>query len=263
MMENYQAIQFEITDGVAALTLNRPDQLNAISNRMLEEIAEAVGRLESEGARALLLTGAGRAFCSGADLSEMSNIPPEERDAGIRLEKWLNPLLERLRTLPMPVVAAVNGPAVGAGSGLALAADIVLAARSAFFLLPFARIGFVPDVGSTWLLPRLVGKARAMGMMLLGDKISAEQAQDWGLIWKSVADEELMQAATDRVRTLAAGPTLAYARMRAAVAQGLESDFSDSIALERRNQAECGRTHDHLEGVAAFREKRRPSFKGQ
>lgn len=259
---SHSTVMLEITDRVATITLNRPERLNAVSNALLGDLDEALGHAERDGARALLLTGAGRAFCSGADLEEMNDIPPELRDAGARLEARLNPLLCRFREFPMPIISAVNGAAAGGGLGLALAADIVIAGRSAFFLCPFSKIGLVPDVGATWLLPRLVGKARATGMMMLGDRISAEKAEAWGMIWKMVEDEELRQASFEIAKQLADGPGVALARTRQAIHASLESDFVQSLNVERQNQRDCGRTADHREGVSAFRERRQAVFTG-
>lgn len=262
-MQDYTNITLEMAQNVATLTLNRPDSFNAVSNPMLDEFEHALDRLEAEGARALLLTGAGKAFCAGADLQEMDGIPPETRDAGARLEARLNPLLMRFRDFPIPIISAVNGAAAGGGLGLALAADIVIAGRSAFFLCPFSKVGLVPDVGASWVLPRLVGKARAMGMMLLGDRISAEKAESWGLIWQMVEDENLRDTAFGVAAQLANGPSFALGLTRKAVTSALESGFAETIQLERDNQRICGRTPDHLEGVAAFREKRKPVFQGK
>lgn len=259
----YANIKLEFAQNVATLTLNRPESLNAISNPLLDEFEHALDRLEQEGARTLLLTGAGKAFCSGADLQEMNGIPPETRDMGARLEARFNPLLERFRTFPMPIVSAVNGAAAGGGLGLALAADIVIAARSAFFLCPFSKVGLVPDVGATWLLPRLVGKARATGMMLLGERIPADKAESWGLIWQTVDDAELQDTAFALAAQLANGPGFALALTRKAIHASLETGLAESLMLERVNQRDCGRTADHLEGVAAFREKRKPVYQGR
>ena len=260
---DYSNITLEIANKVAMLTFNRPERMNAICNPLLDELEDALERLVNNGACALLLTGAGRAFCSGADLEEMNDIPPATRDMGARLEARLNPLVGKLRDFPMPIIAAVNGAAAGAGLGLALAADIIIAARSAFFLCPFSKIGLVPDVGATWLLPRLVGKARATGMMLLGDRIPAEKAEAWGMIWQMVEDDQLLPIANDLASQLANGPGFALARTRRAIHAALESDMVESLGLERRNQFDCGRTADHLEGVAAFREKRKPVYSGR
>ena len=258
----YQHIRLNANGAVTTLTLARPQVLNAFSRSMLEELHQALDAVRDSPARALLLTGAGRAFSSGADLAPAPGEGLDRSDMGARLERLFNPLVERMRRLPIPVVVAVNGPAAGGGCGIALAGDVVLAARSAYFLLPFAGIGLVPDVGATWLLPRLVGRARAIGMMMLGDRIDAAQAEQWGLIWQAVDDDRLIAEATAIAARLAAGPSVSYRLMREAVDAGLHSSWSDSLALERVNQRTAGRTADHAEGVAAFLEKRAPAFGG-
>lgn len=252
-------------NGVATITLNRPDRLNAMSPESLELFIELLDRVRDEGtARALLLTGKGRAFCSGADLAakdaKTGDIPA---DRGIGLEQGHNVVFERMRYLPIPIVCAVNGAAAGGGCGYALAGDIVIAARSAYFLQPFANIGLVPDVAATWLLPRLVGKARATAMMLLAEPIPAETACDWGLIWQVVDDDALMEAAGALARKLADGPTVAYGLMRQGIADALEISATQALAMERRNQRIAGNTEDHHEGVAAFLAKRPPRFSGR
>ena len=258
----YEHIIFEETAGVATITLNRPAVMNALSFGALEELIEAVDRVRDEGtARALLLTGAGRAFCSGADLT--ADAARTGNDRGTGLERYYNPLLERLRRLPVPFITAVNGAAAGGGCGFALAGDIVIAARSAYFLQPFSNIGLVPDVGSTWLLPRLAGRARAMAMMLLGERIPAQTALDWCMIYQVVDDAALMPTARALAARLAAGPTVAYGLMRQGVSAALEMPLSQTLALERSNQCVAGRTTDHAEGVAAFLEKRAPVFTGR
>lgn len=258
----YEHILLEESDGVATLTINRPQVLNALSQHSLAEMMDALDRVRDEAtARVLLLTGAGRAFCSGADLSGGTDAA-KQQDMGAGLEAGFNPVLERLRRLSIPFVAAVNGAAAGGGCGYALAADIVVAARSAYFLQPFANIGLVPDVGATWLLPRLMGKARATAMMMLGERIRAEQALDWGMIYQVVDDAELMATARALALRLAAGPTIAYGLMRQGIQASLEQSLTETLAMERRNQLLAGRTADHAEGVAAFLEKRKPVFRG-
>jgi len=236
--------------------------MNALSAQTLEEMTHAVERVRDEGtARALLLTGTGRAFCAGADLSSAGSLRPEDMGAG--LETHFNPLLELFRRLPVPLVTAVNGAAAGGGCGYALAADIAIAARSAYFLQPFAAIGLVPDVGATWLLPRLAGRARATAMMMLGERIPAETALEWGLIYKVVDDAALMETARGIALKLAAGPTIAYRLTRAGIDAACDMTLTECLAMERVNQREAGRTADHKEGVAAFLEKRQPSFRGE
>jgi 2-(1,2-epoxy-1,2-dihydrophenyl)acetyl-CoA isomerase len=260
---DYQHIRLEQADGIATLTMDRPQVMNALSARSLFEMADALDRVRDEGdARVLLLTGAGRAFCSGADLSTAHAEGAGAADMGAGLESGFNPVLERFRRLPIPLVCAVNGAAAGGGCGYALAGDIVVAARSAYFLQPFANIGLVPDVGATWLLPRLISKARATAMMMLGERVPAEQAEAWGMIYRAVADDELMTVAREIAARLAAGPTIAYGLMRQGIDSCLTSSLSDALALERQNQRIAGRTADHAEGVAAFLEKRRPAFRG-
>lgn len=258
-------LTLDTTDGIATLTMNRPEKLNAMAQESLDLFVDLLDRVRDEGeARVLLLTGKGRAFCSGADLAaedpKTGGIPD---DRGVGLEKGHNLVAERLRYLPIPVVCAVNGGAAGGGCGYALAGDIVIAARSAYFLQPFANIGLVPDVGATWLLPRLIGKARATGMMMLGERIGAEQAADWGLIWRMVEDDALMDEAMAIARKLANGPTVAYGLMRQGIADAMELSLTQTLAMERRNQRIAGNSADHHEGVAAFLEKRAPNFTGK
>ena len=264
----YQHILFDEADGVATLTINRPQALNALHVGVIAEMIDAVDRVRDEGtARVLLLTGAGRAFCSGADLSGGGAGGGDRRgsgpvDAGKVLETHFNPLLERLFDLPVPFVTAVNGPAAGAGCSFALAGDIVVAGESAYFLQAFVNIGLVPDVGSTWLLPRLAGKARAQAMMMLGDKIPARIALDWGMIWQVVPDAELMATATTIAARLAKGPTRALALIRHGIRDALDQTLTETLTTERRNQRSAGRAGDFAEGVAAFLEKRPTRFTG-
>ena len=262
-MSDYEHIMVEVSDGIAMVTINRPDKLNALSAQSLAELSNAMDRVrDDEAARVLLLTGAGRAFCSGADLGAV-HAGDGPIDMGAGLETGFNPLLEKLRRLPVPLVTAINGGAAGGGCGYALAGDIVIAARSAYFLQPFANIGLVPDVGSTWLLPRLAGRARATAMMMLGERVPAEQALEWGMIYQVVDDADLMATARAFAARLAAGPTVAYGLMRQAITDGLASTLTETLARERRDQFVAGRTADHAEGVAAFLGKRKPVFRGK
>ncbi len=251
--------------GVVELTLNRPDRLNAFNAEMHEALARALAGVAADATvRAVLLTGAGRAFCAGQDLSERTVADGESPpDLGATLEHWYNPLVRRLRTLERPVVCAVNGVAAGAGANIALACDIVLAARSASFIQAFARIGLVPDSGGTWLLPRLVGEARARALALLGEKVTAEQAEAWGMIWKVVDDARLMEEARALADRLAAGPTRGFALIKRALLESWTNDLDAQLDLERDLQREAGRTEDYREGVRAFVEKRPPRFVGR
>ncbi|AUL16427.1 2-(1,2-epoxy-1,2-dihydrophenyl)acetyl-CoA isomerase PaaG [Bordetella bronchiseptica] len=260
----YQDILFELAGGVARLTLNRPDKLNSFTARMHGEVADALGRIEREGARVLVLTGAGRGFCAGQDLSERrptaDGAPP---DLGETVEKFYGPLVRRLAALPLPVVVGVNGVAAGAGANLALAGDIVIARESASFIQSFCRLGLIPDTGGTFALPRLVGRARAAGLTLLGNKLSARQAQDWGLIWQCVADDEFDSALDGLAAHFAQAPTKGLAFTKRALQASLGNDLSTQLDLERDMMRELGRSADYAEGVAAFLDKREPQFKGK
>ena len=257
---SYAHIRLDLSDtGVATLILNRPDRLNALNGEMLDELRAAVESLPGSGARALLLTGAGRGFSSGADLASSGGLPD---DAGAALEKHFNPVVEALFRLPLPVVAAVNGAAAGAGCSLALAADIVIAGRSAYFLQAFVNIGLIPDAGATWLLPRLAGRARAMEMMMLGERIPAEQAVEWGLISRTVEDEALAAEAGALAARLAAGPTVAYGLIRRLARDAEQLQLSDALMAERIAQRDAGRTQDFKRGVFAFLQKQPATFKG-
>ncbi len=265
---SYEHILFEEADGVATLTINRPTMLNALHVGVIAEMIDAVDRVRDEGtARALLLTGAGRAFCSGADLAGGgagggANRGSGPIDAGKVLETHFNPLLERLFALPVPFVTAVNGPAAGAGCSFALAGDIVVAGKSTYFLQAFVNIGLVPDVGSTWLLPRLAGRARAQAMMMLGERVPAATALDWGMIWQVVDDAELISTAHSLAAKLAKGPTRSYALIRQGIRDCLDKSLTEALMVERRNQREAGRSPDFAEGVAAFLQKRPAAFTG-
>jgi 2-(1,2-epoxy-1,2-dihydrophenyl)acetyl-CoA isomerase len=246
--------------GFAAVTIARPERLNALSGQTVDELRAAVEQVGASEARCLLLTGEGRGFSSGADLASGGGLPD---DAGLALEKHFNPLIEALFRLEMPVVAAVNGPCAGAGCSLALAADIVIAARSAYFLQAFVNIGLIPDAGATWLLPRLAGRARAMEMMMLGEKVDAEKAFAWGLVSRVVDDEVLMDEAAALATRLAKGPTMALGLIRKLAREAAHLPLSDALAAERAAQREAGRTQDFRGAVMAFLEKREPRFEGR
>jgi 2-(1,2-epoxy-1,2-dihydrophenyl)acetyl-CoA isomerase len=262
---SYESILFAVDAGVARLTLNRPDRLNSFTDAMHAEVRDALGRVKGDpSVRVLLLTGAGRGFCAGQDLGDRAVAPGEAPvDLGASIERNYKPLVLGLRALPLPVVCAVNGVAAGAGANLALACDLVVAAKSASFIQAFCKIGLVPDSGGTYFLPRLVGHARALGLSLLGDRLPAEQAAQWGLIWQCVDDAEL-PAVTDR---LLAGLAQAPTRGLAAIKQALQASAGNSLAaqldLERDLQRTLGNGDDYREGVAAFVAKRPPRFTGR
>ncbi|WP_422001157.1 2-(1,2-epoxy-1,2-dihydrophenyl)acetyl-CoA isomerase PaaG [Reyranella sp.] len=261
---SYSTILVARDDGLATLTLNAPDKLNAVSRRMIAELKDCWEALAADSqVRAVLLTGAGRGFCAGADLSDPDRGSGEASDSGSALEKFFNPVIRLMRAMPKPIVAAVNGPAAGVGMSFALAADIAIAAKSASFLQAFARIGLLPDGGSTWFLPRLVGEQRARALAMLAPKIDAQQARDWGLIWDVVDDDALMATATEVARRLADGPTLSLARIKEAMNRAAGQPLDRQLDLERDFQRELGRSEDFREGVAAFLAKRKPAFKGR
>ena len=258
---DFQNIRLEISPAaVATITLDRPDSLNALNSAMIEEMRIALGSLAGSGARCLLMIGAGRAFSSGADLVSGGGLPD---DVGAALESHLNPLIEDMFDLPMPVVAAVRGPCAGAGCSLARAADIVGASRSASFLQAFINIGLVPDAGATWLLPRLAGRARAMEMMMLGDRIPAEQAAAWGMISRVVEDENLESEALALAVRLGQGPTAAYSLLRKLARDAEQSSLAEALGAERRAQTVAGRSEDFKSGVMAFIQKRQATFEGR
>jgi 2-(1,2-epoxy-1,2-dihydrophenyl)acetyl-CoA isomerase len=247
------------------VTLNRPEKLNALNPEMHKLLREAFGRARDEAAvRAVLLTGAGRGFCAGQDLGERKQAAEDTPiDLSVSLGSHYNPLVRRMHELRKPIVCAVNGVAAGSGANIALAGDIVLAARSASFIQSFANLGLVPDSGGTWILPRLVGHARAMGLALLGDKLSAEDAERWGLIWKAVDDDRLAAEASELARRLAGGPTKGYGLLKKALNASAGNSLDAQLDLERDLQREAGFSEDYREGVAAFMEKRKPAYKGK
>lgn len=264
----FETIRLDVADGVATLTLNRPDRLNSFNDLMHREVREALGQVKAGradgSARVLVLTGAGRGFCAGQDLSDRNVAPTDAPlDLGASVEKNYKPLVMTLRALELPVICAVNGVAAGAGANIALACDLVFAARSASFIQSFSKLGLVPDTGGSWILPRLLGPARALGLALLGDKLSAEQAEAWGLIWKCVDDDALAPTVAATAQQLAQGPTFGYAQTKRAIWASSTNDFEQQLDLERDMMTQCGRSHDYREGVAAFMEKRTPTFKGR
>jgi len=263
----FQHITWAEDAGVATLTINRPERLNSLNTDVIQEMIEAVDTIRDgvSTARCLVLTGAGRGFSSGADLAPGKaggGGGSGPIDAGKVLETHFNVLLERLFALPVPFVTAVNGPAAGAGCSYALAGDIVVAGKSAYFLQAFVNIGLVPDVGSTWMLPRLAGKARAQAMMMLGERIPAETALDWGMIYKVVDDADLMAETMTIARKLASGPTRSLALIRSGIRDCMDKTLTEGLMVERRNQMLAGRSADFGEGVMAFLQKRPAAFTG-
>jgi 2-(1,2-epoxy-1,2-dihydrophenyl)acetyl-CoA isomerase len=262
---SYQTILFDESEGIARLTLNRPDRLNSFNVDMHREVREVLTRLATDrSARVLVLTGAGRGFCAGQDLSDRAVAPGGQGvDLGESIEKNYKPLVLALRNLPLPVIAAVNGVAAGAGANIALACDLVIAAKSASFIQSFSKLGLVPDSGGTWLLPRLLGNARAMGLAMLADKLPAEQAAQWGLIWRCVEDSELKSTVDTLAQQLALAPTRGLARTKQAIYESWGRSLDQQLDQERDFQRELGQSQDYSEGVAAFTEKRNPKFTGR
>ena len=260
----YENILFSIDAGIARLTLNRPDRLNSFNDAMHAEVRDALARVKTDAsARVLLLTGAGRGFCAGQDLGDRAVAPGSEPvDLGASIERNYKPLILGLRALPLPVVCAVNGVAAGAGANLALACDLVIAAKSASFIQAFAKIGLIPDSGGTYFLPRLVGAARAMGLALLGDKLSASDAAQWGLIWQCVDDAEFPGVTEKLLTHLAQAPTRGLAAIKHAIQESAGNLLSAQLDLERDLQRTLGQGDDYREGVAAFIAKRPPRFSG-
>lgn len=263
----FSRITLGIDGTVATITLNHPEVLNATSNEMIAGFGQALDAIEakSSGVRCLILTGAGRGFCAGANLQGRREGAGGEKapGPGVTLETLYHPLLRRLRELRCPIVAAVNGVAAGVGMSLALTADLILAARSAYFLQAFRRISLVPDGGSTWMLPRRIGMARALELSLLGEKLPAETALAWGLINRVCDDAALLGEAQAMAGNLASGPTVALAMTRRLYWESAENSFEDQLNLECRSQIIAGRTADFKEGVAAFLEKRPAKFRGE
>ncbi len=265
---NSALILFDIEAQVARIRFNRPQALNALTPELLTELSAALDRAYADdGVRAILLTGEGRAFSSGADLIANMGEPPLDAqgrlDLGLQLEKHYNPLVLKMRGGPKPIVAAVNGLAAGAGCSLALMADLTIAARSAYFLQAFVNVGLVPDAGATWLLPRTVGAQRAAGLSMLGERLPAEKALAWGLIWDVVDDGQLLTAASALAQKLASAPGQALARMKRMLAEAGAHSLPAQLQLERELQRECGLTQDFMEGATAFGQKRKPLFKNR
>jgi 2-(1,2-epoxy-1,2-dihydrophenyl)acetyl-CoA isomerase len=257
---HYDTITREDQDGMAVVTLRRPEVMNALNTQMRAEITHAVSEAGRE-ARVVVVTGEGRAFCSGQDLGDRANA------ANINLERTLRdeyiPMLMAIVDCPVPVIAAVNGTAAGAGANLALVADITIAAESASFIQAFSRIGLIPDAGGTWVLPRTVGLQKAMGAALFADKIAAREAADWGMIWEAVPDDAFEATWRARAGHLAAGPTEAFKRVKQAMQASFGNDLRQQLMLEGQLQGQCGQTRDFKEGVVAFLEKRSPVFEGR
>jgi 2-(1,2-epoxy-1,2-dihydrophenyl)acetyl-CoA isomerase len=261
----YETIRFEIADGVARLTFNRPDRLNAFTAAMHAEVKAALDAMERDASvRVLLLTGAGRGFCAGQDLSDKGISPADGPvDLGEPVEKRWAPLIRRLVTLPMPIVCAVNGVAAGAGASIAMACDIVLAAKSAKFIQSFAAIGLVPDSGGTWHLPRMIGQGRALALTMTGEPLPAERAAEWGLIWKAIDDDKLMSEAEALAAKFAAAPTRGLARTKQLIRESWNCTLDEALNRERDAMRELGASADYAEGVGAFLAKRTPHFTGR
>lgn len=265
---DYQNILYRVEDGVAVISFNRPKAMNAMSLELMDETSQAFDRAAADATvKAIVLTGEGRAFCTGADLVATAAKPPLDAqgrlDLGHALEKYYNPLILKMRALPKPIISAVNGAAAGAGANLALMADLTIAARSAYFLQAFVNVGLIPDAGGTWILPRAIGPQRAMGLALLGEKLPAEQAKDWGLIWDVADDEQLMPTVLGLARRLAEGPGMAIERIKRSIHVAAQNDLATQLDLERDLQRDCGHSRDFMEGATAFVQKRKPNFKGR
>ena len=259
-MKHYETITLDIADDVATLRLNRPERMNALNAQMRAEITDAVTHAGRE-ARVVVLTGNGRAFCSGQDLSDGGNAATLDLERVLR-EEYV-PMLRAITDCPVPTISAVNGPAAGAGANLALAADVVIATESAYFLQAFARIGLMPDAGGTWALPRQMGLAKAMGAALFAEPVSARQASDWGMIWEHVSDEGFEAHWQARAAHLAEGPTQTYKAIKEAIRGSWDNSLESQLEIEARLQGACGQSRDFKEGVLAFLEKRPARFEGR
>ncbi|MEM1131704.1 MAG: enoyl-CoA hydratase-related protein [Pseudomonadota bacterium] len=266
-MSDFQTIKYDLSDNIATITLNRPERLNAAPIEMADEISDALLQAVSEGARCVLMTGEGRAFCSGADLAAGSG-EGKSRGLGGDGAKWslnyaYNPMMRALAELPIPLVTAVNGPAAGVGCSMGLAGDFVLASENAYFLQAFVNIGLVPDGGATWMLPRLIGKARAMEMMMLGEKIPAQKAYDWGMVYAVVDNDGLMDEARALAKRLAEGPTMALGLMRRLAVENLDRSYPEALDAEANAQRDAGKSDDARIGAVAFLKKEKAQFTGK
>ena len=260
-MADYETIQVALDGAIARITLNRPDRLNSFTVQMHEELRDALANLGE--ARVVVLTGAGRGFCAGQDLNDRAVAPGQTVDLGDTVDQCWNPLIRTLTSLPQPIIARVNGVAAGAGANIALACDIVVAAKSAKFIQSFSAIGLIPDSGGTWALPRLVGQARALGLALTGEPLPSEKAADWGMIWKAVDDVALDDEIDALANKLASLPPLGLAAIKEMIRSSWQHNLDEELDLQRDAMRRLGFTDDYREGVAAFLEKREAKFTGQ